>query len=140
MLQPKTYRSAISAAIYIPLCLALFALLITAIFTRQAIPSIILTTAVFGLVLPILLRTNYTIDGNILKIRSGFIISKNIPIDNISQIKKTDSILSSPALSVKERIELFYNKYDSIIISPVNRPEFIKDLQAVNPAITTPEV
>lgn len=43
-------------------------------------------------------------------------------------------MLSSPALSL-DRLEVFYNKFDSVIISPQNKEDFIVALQNINPAI-----
>ncbi|HWZ35040.1 MAG TPA: PH domain-containing protein, partial [Mucilaginibacter sp.] len=79
--------------------------------------------------------TYYTIDGEMLHIRSGFMINTHIEIDRIKSIAETNSILSGPALSL-DRIEIFYNKYDSVMISPPDKVQFVADLQAINPNIT----
>lgn len=50
-------------------------------------------------------------------IKSGVLISKTIKINDVYRIEKTNSILSSPALSL-DRIEIFYGNQNSIIISP----------------------
>jgi hypothetical protein len=42
--------------------------------------------------------------------------------------------MSSPALSL-DRIEIFYNKFDSVIISPKNKADFVAELKSINPAI-----
>ncbi|GAB3937655.1 PH domain-containing protein [Mucilaginibacter myungsuensis] len=65
--------------------------------------------------------------------------SISIPIDQIKTISKTGSILSSPALSVTERIEVTYGKFDSVIISPADRAPFIADLLKINPVINLGE-
>jgi len=46
----------------------------------------------------------------------------------------TNSILSAPALSF-DRIEIFYNRFDSIVISPGDNAAFIADLKEINSAI-----
>ncbi len=61
-------------------------------------------------------------------------MNDKIDIGKISRIRKTKSLISSPAWSL-DRIEIFYNKYDSVIISPKNRKEFIQDLQKINSSI-----
>ncbi len=38
-------------------------------------------------------------------------------------------MISSPGMVITIRIEIFDNKYDSVIISPKNQTEFIQDLQ-----------
>ncbi|MCM3213941.1 PH domain-containing protein [Niallia taxi] len=47
-----------------------------------------------------------------------------IPLQSINRVKKTNNPLSSPALSLK-RVEILYDKYNSVFISPVDRDEFI---------------
>jgi hypothetical protein len=41
---------------------------------------------------------------------------------------------NTPALSM-DRIEIFYNKFDSVIVSPESKLEFIAELTSLNPAI-----
>jgi hypothetical protein len=71
---------------------------------------------------------------NILKVRAGFFYKINVPIDKIHTIEKTNSILSAPASSLN-RIELKYNKFDSVVISPQHREMFIQELLNINPNI-----
>ena len=79
--------------------------------------------------------TNYTIyNQQTLIVKSGFLVNKKIDINSITKISKTNNPISSPALSL-DRIEIFYNKYDSVIISPKNEQEFIQDLQKINSSI-----
>lgn len=77
----------------------------------------------------------YTIEGSYLNIKCGFLYNKQILISSIKAITKTSSLLSSPAASLTERIELKFGKYDSVIISPKNRLAFVKALQEINPDI-----
>ncbi|MEW4924743.1 PH domain-containing protein [Algibacter sp. 2305UL17-15] len=80
-------------------------------------------------------NTDYTIENNTLKIRSGFIFKKNLEIDKITSVSKTNSLLSSPAASLTDRIELKFGEYNSIIVSPKEKMEFIEELLSVNPNI-----
>ncbi|MBS7332625.1 MAG: PH domain-containing protein [Weeksellaceae bacterium] len=84
----------------------------------------------------LLFSTVYTIDSYSKKlvIQSGFIFHKKIDIEHIKAIKKSRSWISSPALSI-DRIEISYNTYDSVLISPKNREQFIQELQQINPNI-----
>lgn len=77
------------------------------------------------------LATYYTIKGENLIIKSGILINKTIKIKDIYKIEKTNSILSSPALSL-DRIEIFYGNQNSIIISPKEKSDFITELLKVN--------
>ena len=95
----------------------------------------VIMIATFGVIMYLLYDTNYTIiDGN-LKVHSGFIVNKNIPISEIKSIKKTDSLMSSPASSLSDRIEVFYGNKKSVIISPKDRKEFLNELLKQNAEI-----
>jgi hypothetical protein len=67
--------------------------------------------------------THYLLNDTHLIIRYGP-FKKKIPLDRITSVKKTSNPLSSPALSLK-RLEISYNTYDMVLISPKNRDEFI---------------
>lgn len=90
---------------------------------------------VFALIMYLLYDTNYTITQGNLKVHSGFIVNKNIPIAEIKLIKKTDSILSAPAASLTDRIEVFYGNSKSIVISPKDKQGFIDELLKQNSRI-----
>ena len=78
--------------------------------------------------------TRYIISENKLIVKCMFIVNDKIEISKIRKIEKTNSILSSPALSL-DRIDVFYNKYDEVYISPKDRYNFIKDLLEINHTI-----
>lgn len=99
--------------------------------------GVIILLAVKALILSLLLRTYYEIENQTLKIVCGFIYSQKIDIMKIRKIEKTDSPISSPALSIRYRIEIFYNTYDSVIISPERQAEFIETLKLINKNIST---
>lgn len=77
---------------------------------------------------------SYTIIEDELKVKAGFLVNTKIPISSIHKIKETNNLISSPAVSL-DRLEIFYGKYDSIIISPLDKNEFIQDLLKINPNI-----
>jgi energy-coupling factor transporter transmembrane protein EcfT len=81
------------------------------------------------------LTTYYEIDKDKLIIKCGFLYNKTIEINTISNITETTNPLSSPALSILERIEIKFGKYDCIIISPDKKHQFIKELVIINPNI-----
>lgn len=89
----------------------------------------------FSLIMYLLYDTNYTITQGNLKVHSGFIVNKNIPITEIISIKKTDSILSAPAASLTDRIEVFYGNSKSIVISPEDKQGFVEELLKQNSEI-----
>lgn len=76
----------------------------------------------------------YVIDGPVLRIKIGFSSLKPVAIKDIRRIEETSSVLASPAASL-DRLEIVYNQYDSVIISPKNKLAFISDIKSVNPDI-----
>lgn len=97
------------------------------------IPALIMLV-VFLFVLHLFFGTVYTIEDNILKIKSGFFRFNPIPVDEIKEVSKTNIILSSPAPSL-DRILIKYGKFDEIILSPKDKYGFAKDLTQINPGI-----
>ncbi len=78
--------------------------------------------------------TKYIVEGNQLIIKCMFIVNERIDIAKIRKIEKTNSILSSPALSL-DRIAVRYNKFDEVYISPKEKQSFLNDLLQINPNI-----
>jgi Bacterial PH domain len=85
-----------------------------------------------GICLPIslLAYTNYTITEKSLLIRCS-LFKWEISLKEILTIEPTKNSLSSPALSL-DRLRIKYGQGKSIMISPLNKTEFIRDLQAMN--------
>lgn len=73
-----------------------------------------------------------------LKIKIGFLYRKEIYIRSIKRIRKTKNHIASPALS-GDRIEIQFNRYESVLISPKARAEFIDQLRKINPTIKMAE-
>jgi hypothetical protein len=80
------------------------------------------------------ISTRYIISENHLIVKCMFIVNDKIEISKIRKIEKTNSILSSPALSL-DRIAIKFNKYDEVYISPKERQAFIDELLKINPEI-----
>lgn len=80
------------------------------------------------------LTIRYTIREGNLYIRGGFSKFDPIPVAAIRRIEATRSLLASPAASL-DRLEIFYNRYDSVIVSPKDKSGFINGLTLINPEI-----
>jgi hypothetical protein len=78
--------------------------------------------------------TRYIINENHLIVKSMFIVNEKIEINKIRKMEKTNSILSSPALSL-DRIAIRYNKFDEVYISPKEKQLFVEELLKINPEI-----
>ncbi|NCD69900.1 PH domain-containing protein [Mucilaginibacter agri] len=132
----KTYPSKINYWVYLPLIAFITYFISRAVIEGQWAGVIVVGTVSVFLIIPMIFITRYRITDTILNVRSGFIINKNIEIAKIKSIEPNHSILSAPALSF-DRIEIFYNTYDSVIISPKNKEDFIETLKQINPAIVS---
>lgn len=106
------------------------------------ITSIAICFIILAFFVHIYLSTFYTIRNNKLIVKSSFLFNQTVDIQSIKKILKSDSWESSPALSL-DRLKIKFNKkpavrynfYDSIIISPENKEEFIESLLKINPQI-----
>lgn len=98
--------------------------------------SWIVALSTTALLINLYFQTYYEIDSKeeTLYIQGGFLVREKIAIKNIRKITASNSVLSAPALSI-DRLEIHYNTYDSQLISPKNKKEFIAHIQDLNPEI-----
>lgn len=73
-----------------------------------------------------LLRTEYRISNSTLLIRSGP-FRWTIPIEEIQSIEPSQSVLSSPALSLN-RLKITYGAGKKVLVSPKRREQFLQAL------------
>lgn len=132
----QRFNSKISYWLFAPL-LSFLSVLLVMMAINKVWGAVVILIGVVALILSLLFRTYYQIEDGALKIVCGFIIYQRIDISRIRKIEKTKSPLSSPALSLSDRIEVFYNTYDSVIISPERQAEFIQTLKLINATIST---
>ncbi|UBM58285.1 PH domain-containing protein [Marinilongibacter aquaticus] len=78
--------------------------------------------------------TEYTIQGQKLHIKSGFLYNSTVDISTIRQIKETRNPLSAPAASLN-RLEIVYGKFGTVLISPKEKRDFMDHLLKINPEI-----
>lgn len=77
--------------------------------------------------------TSYKIEEELLKIKSGPFRS-TVNIGDIKRVNATKTLLAGPALSV-DRIEILHRNYDTAIVSPKARTEFVRTLLTKNECI-----
>lgn len=128
-----TYKSKISFVTVLPLLVVILMLVGIAISYHIWDP-LIAAVPIFLFVTYLNRTTAYTIAGTTLNVRCGFLINTDVDINKIKSITKTNSMLSAPAWST-DRIEINYNTYDSVVVSPPDKVQFIADLRAINPQI-----
>jgi len=78
--------------------------------------------------------TEYVFENEILKIKCGFLYCRSIKVSRIKSVSKTNNLIASPAASL-DRIEIKYDEYGVLAISPKNKDAFVKNLLEVNPNI-----
>jgi hypothetical protein len=98
-------------------------------------PGILVITPAFALVDYTLATTYYVIEENVLRAKSGLFYNKTFDIKIFRKVIKTNSAITAPAASL-DRIEIFFNGYDSVVISPKDKDAFIAHLLSINPDIT----
>lgn len=76
--------------------------------------------------------TFYSIENKKLLIKCGFFYNLSIEIETIKQISESYNIISSPAFSF-DRLEILYNNFDTVLISPKDKLRFIDAIKKINP-------
>lgn len=135
MFLQKTYKSKIGIGL---------SLFIGIVLIGSSIPMFLETPVIWlGILLNVIIalfiiytftNTKYVIDATNLQIKCGFLYNKIIPIQDIRRIEESRSPLSSPAASL-DRLEIIYNKFDSILISPKEKRAFVEDIIKINSGI-----
>jgi hypothetical protein len=99
------------------------------------IGAVLVLAVMSAMFLPVFFNTYYAIstDGT-LRVKCGMFFNTKLAISSITRVENTQTVLSAPALST-DRIEIFYNKFDSVVISPENKAAFVAELQKINPDI-----
>ena len=134
----KVYKSKV-AGWYMWACAGMAIAFACSIYLSYKSTWILLIDVVFvgiglWLMLDILCHTDYTINGDRLRIRCGVLYRMDMPIERITEITRKSTVLSSPALSAK-RIGLGYGRKSWVYISPEQQEEFISDIKSINPDI-----
>jgi len=134
----KTFKSKIDLLLLLPVLAILVGVGVYVILN-----GIIAGEIAVGLILLFVLYTCWDTfyvftNDNKLKIKSGFFYNREIYIKSIKKITPTRNRKASPALS-PDRLEICYNRYGRVVVSPNNKSEFIRELKEVNPRIRIEE-
>lgn len=130
----KIYKSKIGLELVIPLVLVFGTVLTLTISQEPSWIGIVILLPVILFVIHMFMTTDYTIDSDKLTVKCGFLYNKTIDIKAIKKITETNNPLSSPATSL-DRLEINYGKFDSVLISPKQKSEFINDIKGLNPNV-----
>lgn len=94
-------------------------------------------TFYFGILLLLAYPVTYEITASTLEIRSGLLLHYRIPLSSIVRVSPTRNPLSSPAWSL-DRLRIDYLKNGrkrAIMISPVDKENFLRELIKMAPAL-----
>jgi hypothetical protein len=134
----KKYPSKVSFGLLIFIFSAFFGPIIFNLikgqFDEKMLKGVLILVVVFIFILHMFFKTQYIINNERVDIKCGFFSYGPILIEEIKEISKTRSIISSPAPSF-DRIEIKYGKYDEIIVSPKDKFGFAEELTKLNPKI-----
>ncbi|HEY6955248.1 MAG TPA: PH domain-containing protein [Flavisolibacter sp.] len=134
----KTFKSKIDMLLLLPVLLVLAGVGVYVVL-NGIIAGEIAVGVILLFILYTCLDTFYTFtNDNKLKIRSGVFYNREIYIKSIRKIRPTKNRRASPALS-SDRLEISYNRYGRVVVSPNRKSEFIRDLKEVNPRIRIEE-
>ena len=126
----KTYKSKIDNWLIAVMAIPMLGVMVP-IALKGAWIGVFIMLPVIAFTVHMFATTYYTISGTTLKVRGGFFVNIVVDIATIKSIAETDSLLSAPATSL-DRLEINYNRYDSVIISPKNKAAFIADILSIN--------
>ncbi|GAJ97811.1 PH domain-containing protein [Geomicrobium sp. JCM 19055] len=132
-------RTSYSVGLMMALAISLFLPIIHLILIAEFVAAIVITAIILPIV-PIFI-IHYEICDDMLRIRFGFVVkAMTIPIEDITTIQPTKSLLSSPAASLTDRIELSRKHGEMpVIISPKDRNGLLDQLIQSNAEIELDE-
>lgn len=130
----RKFKSKIGTTLVITLIVVIVPIVFLTITDETSWPGVFILLGMIGFIFHLFLSTYYIVRSEHLQIKSGFIVNINLDINAIRKINETNSILSAPAMSL-DRLEIIYNKFDSVLISPTEKATFIKTLLDINPNI-----
>jgi hypothetical protein len=100
--------------------------------TRWLVSGLMALVAIFTV--DLLLRTNYTLSDELLRIRCG-VFRWRVPYDSIRFVKRSRTLLSGPALSLDRLVASCSDGLLPVIISPDDQQRFLKDLAERAPGL-----
>ncbi len=131
----KVFKSKVGLALLTPLAIIMttvVVLLMMAGAYNWTILIIPVLTSVF--ITHLFLTTDYTIDGDVLQVRCGFLMNMKVSIASITRIEETHDPASAPATSL-DLLRIEYGKGKSILISPKEKQAFIDHILSRNDAV-----
>jgi len=134
----KAFKSKVDFLLLLPVLLVLFAAEAYMVYQKMIV-GIIAIGILFSFLIYLYLDTLYVLtNDNKLRIKSGFFFRKEIYIKSIKRVRPVKNRRASSALS-SDGLEISYNRYGRVVVSPNNKSAFIKELKEANPRIRIEE-
>lgn len=86
--------------------------------------GLLINVLIFAFLVYVFNQTYYTIKGDDLLVKCAFFINKSYAIKRITKIIETNNPIVAPAASL-DRLKLFFDSYESVLISPKLKHDFI---------------
>ena len=134
----KRFASRPGLEIIIPISLVLVLICVVMLTNPVSLSGLFIVGLLVLFLVYLFINTSYTIKDETLYVKCGFLYNSQISIKSITKITETANILSSPATSI-HRLEIVYNKFDSVQISPKDKDEFIQTIKMINPKVEVAE-
>jgi hypothetical protein len=104
------------------------------LIVNQVWVGLAINLALTGFIVHMFTTTYYVIEGDVLQVKCGFLINMRIAISSVCKITETSNPLGSPATSL-DRVAIYYNKWDVVMISPKDKIDFIRHITEINSKI-----
>lgn len=134
----RAFRSKISVGLTIFILTVILLVALLLLQFPDSTANLIITSAVLALTAALclipLFSIRYVVDSQMLHIECCFVFRSRFNIMDIKEISDTRTFLSAPAASL-DRVRLRFRKGGDLIISPIDKPEFIRLLCQINPKI-----
>lgn len=127
------YSSKIGWELLLPIII-IYGFLIVNFFDKANLLGLIILIGSLIFLAVLFYSISYEVNDELLTVISFFFIKKNILIKDITRLVESNNPISSPAASL-DRLEVYYGKYSSVIISPKDKMGFIAHLKRLSPSI-----
>ena len=131
----RVYKSKIDYALVVVVMGVTLLPMLPAILTGTELLLIVLISVLLLFEIVVFTGFRYVISDERLIVKTLFVFNQVYFISEITEIRSTHTILSSPAASMDRLAIYFSDKRSPLVISPRRREHFIEQLTGINPDI-----
>ncbi|MDR7370900.1 PH domain-containing protein [Flavobacterium aquidurense] len=129
----RKFKSKISIGLIVFLAVLLGGMLMMLLYDRSWMVSLLIFSQIV-FIAHMFANTYYIVEDEKLHIKSGLLVNFSLDIHHIKKISETNSLMTGPAASF-DRLEITYNKFDTVLISPKEKAAFIELIKKINPEV-----